>query len=118
MHNSEVVHDMECFTEGSLGESFLSNFTTKVYQNTPIQEFKRSFSEAAKSSRNTGKVDSAIRLKIQLSFRSVLSYVNGLRYHTSSYTAEQREEIGNWIHQEFIAFCLLGSWPSRSLNKP
>lgn len=39
-------------------------------------------------------------------------------YHTDRFNEEQRDLIGQWMHQEFIAFCLLGSWPSRSFRKP
>jgi hypothetical protein len=39
-------------------------------------------------------------------------------YHTERFSDDQKEAIGKWIHQEFIAFCLLGSCSSRGFNKP
>lgn len=113
--SSDIVDFSEFLTPN---KEFLENFIEDIYRFTPINEFKSSFSAVARASRNNQDVDLAMKERTQSSFRTTLSYVNNLLYHTSKYTAEQREEIGSWMHHEFISFCLLGTWPARSLNKP
>ncbi|EGG93845.1 regulatory protein [gamma proteobacterium IMCC1989] len=108
-------HSPEKLTQNS---QFLHAIIEEVYRCTPLNNFKKNFALVAKSAASHIAVTQELANNTQHSFRKTLSYVNTMIYHTERFSDDQKEAIGKWIHQEFIAFCLLGSWPSRSFSKP
>ncbi len=99
-------------------EFSLDQVVQEISSETLLNEFKSLFSQVCKACRDNQPVNDALKLRTQYAFRNILSYVNDLIFHSDRFDQEQKDLIGNWIHQEFIAFCLLGTWPSRSLRKP
>ncbi|WP_086932260.1 methyltransferase domain-containing protein [Agarilytica rhodophyticola] len=97
---------------------FLQGFIDELYQRTPLYSFKALFSEVVKISNNNEQMDISLLEKMQQAFRSILSHVNSNLYHTDRFSSDQKIIVGDWMHQEFVSFCLLGTWPSRSLQKP
>ena len=87
---------------------------------TPLLRFKALFAQLSTNAIRNNKdlPDPTLKQAIQQTFRQTISQVNTLLYHTKRFTPHQRDLVGQWMHQEFIAFCLLGSWPTRGLNKP
>jgi len=117
-HNETVITQKklpELITQQS---QFLQAIIEEVYRCTPLNNFKKNFALVAKASASHIAVSQELANNTQHSFRKTLSYVNTMIYHTERFSDDQKEAIGKWIHQEFIAFCLLGSWPSRSFSKP
>lgn len=97
---------------------FLHAVIEEIYRCTPLNNFKKNFALVAKATASHIAVSQELANNTQHSFRKTLSYVNTMIYHTERFSDDQKEAIGKWVHQEFIAFCLLGSWPSRSFSKP
>jgi extracellular factor (EF) 3-hydroxypalmitic acid methyl ester biosynthesis protein len=102
----------------SQNSQFLHAVIEEVYRCTPLNNFKKNFALVAKTAASHIAVSQELANNTQHSFRKTLSYVNTMIYHTERFSDEQKEAIGKWIHQEFIAFFLLGSCSSRSFNKP
>jgi hypothetical protein len=105
----------ETLTQNS---QFLHAIIEEVYRCTPLNNFKKNFALVAKTAASHIAVSQELANNTQHSFRKTLSYVNTMIYHTERFSDDQKEAIGKWIHQEFIAFFLLGSCSSRSFNKP
>ncbi len=97
---------------------FLQGVIDEIHRVTPMIRFKQSFAEAARTLRKGDAIDDTTRHHIQQAFRHTISYVNRMLYHTTRFDERQKKVIGNWLHEEFVAFCMLGTWPSRSLEKP
>ncbi|MBX2808001.1 MAG: methyltransferase domain-containing protein [Cellvibrionaceae bacterium] len=98
-------------------EFFLNNIISEIYRTTPIITFKSLFSEVASASQQQA-ISDELKYKTQNAFRNIIKHVTTMLYQTDRFTQQQRDLVGKWMHQEFIAFCLLGSWPSRSWRKP
>lgn len=97
---------------------FLQGVIDELYRLTPLYTFKASFSEIANIYNEDKEVSKSLMEQMQQAFRSILSHVNSILYHTDRFSDDQKNLIGDWMHQEFVSFCLLGTWPSRSLQKP
>lgn len=97
---------------------FLQDIVDEIYRITPLVRFKALFARASKKSKDEADLDSVLQQHIQQDFRQIMSHMNTLLYHTKRFSREQKELVGQWLHQEFFPFCLLGTWPERSLNKP
>ncbi|MBX2807329.1 MAG: methyltransferase domain-containing protein [Cellvibrionaceae bacterium] len=98
-------------------EFFLNNIISEIYRTTPIITFKSLFSEVASASQQQ-PISEDLKYKTQRAFRYIIKHVTTMLYQTDRFTQQQRDIVGKWMHQEFISFCLLGSWPSRSWRKP
>ena len=99
-------------------DRFVHSIVDEIYRCTPINEFKGLFAELTKESAIGCGLNHEKVVRTQQAFRAMLQYVNDLIYHSERLSDERKTVVGNWIHQEFLAFCLLGTWPSRSLHKP
>lgn len=99
-------------------EFFLQGVIDEIQRVTPILRFKALFAEAARMLRKGEAIDDAVQNELTTAFRQTISHVNRILYHTRRFNDHQKTLIGNWLHDEFIAFCMLGTWPARSLNKP
>jgi ubiquinone/menaquinone biosynthesis C-methylase UbiE len=97
---------------------FLYGIIDEIYRTTPLIEFRAMFLKAAQMANDSEPLDPKLKLDIQQAFRNIIKHSTKMLYHTDRFNSEQTEIIGQWLHQEFISFCLLGTWPSRSWRKP
>jgi hypothetical protein len=97
---------------------FLYGIIDEIYRTTPLIEFRAMFLKAAQLANKKQTIDEQLKHEIQQAFRRIVKHTTKMLYHTERFTKEQSDIIGQWIHQEFITFCLLGTWPSRSWRKP
>ena len=98
-------------------QSLVESFSTLVYKNTPLAHFKKQFAIACRDCSTDSEIKPTLLKDIQRSFRAVINYLN-TKIYRSNLDTEQQKALGEWAHQEFIAFVLLGTWPSRSFRKP
>lgn len=123
MNDTQTINNATFLSDESSLSSrdlfFLQDVIDEIHRTTPLLKFKSLFAQISKDSQNNQSApDPVLQGAIQQAFRQTISCVNTLLYHTRRFTPQQRELVGQWMHQEFIGFCLLGSWPSRGLNKP
>ena len=117
-HNEIATSHEQPPEKSTQNTQFLHAIIEEVYRCTPLNNFKKNFALVAKSVASQIAVTQELANNTQHSFRKTLSYVNTMIYHTERFSDDQKEAIGKWVHQEFIAFFLLGSCSSRSFNKP
>lgn len=107
--------------EGHLSSNdqfFLQSVIDEVHRVTPLRRFKAMFAEAGKKLYHNQQLDDMVKQQIQQDFRHIIHHMSMLLYHTPRFSEAQRELVGQWLYQEFMAFCLLGTWSERSLKKP
>lgn len=97
--------------------SLVDSLTHSIYQQTPLAHFKTQFAKACRACSAQSEIDESLKKDIQQSFRAIVNSVNNKVYH-SDLNDEQQQALGDWAHSEFVAFILLGTWPSRSFRKP
>ncbi len=102
----------------SKSSEFLNQITEEIIHTTQLMKFKNLFAKAAKESKKNEDIEHDLVIEIQQSFRQIISSVNQMIYHSGRFTQDQCETVGQWIHEQFLPYCLLGSWPDRSWRKP
>lgn len=89
----------------------------ELKKTTPINDFWIIFAQSCKLARENKIIDDSLLNDIKTTFRSVMRSLNNALYN-EDLTEAERDELGSWVHSKFVAFSLLGTWPSRSLRKP
>ena len=93
------------------------NKIREIETESQITQFKLLFAEACRESRNNESISEKLMEEIPKAFRETLKHANIILYN-SNLSESDRDQLGNWLHSEFVAMSLLGTLPSRSLRKP
>lgn len=121
MDTTSVNQKLGSVINGSLPSNeqyFLQSIIDEVHRVTPFSRFKALFAQAGKKLNDKEQLSDEHKQQLQQDFRQIISHMSTLLCHTNRFTPLQKDMVGQWLHQEFMAFCLLGTWPERSLKKP